>query len=265
MNPSLIHLLGQRFGALLSTLVAICAVLTTVSVLEAAQIKALDPDSAASHATADSLGSLRQAVRHLDQLRGLEALHLLATSTAEKRSYEIALGGQRRAIEASIGRSRAVAGDATDRQFAERVRADLAAYFALQDQIVALSQRALADPARSADARQLLGGASQALFERLRDRLDAWSTHRESPGRESLQAERAQAAILAWAVAALGLVALGLAAMLRWAHGRDAVPVAPKGTESAAPTRVQEIQAVVDAARGASTAGSEAAAATSLE
>ncbi len=261
MKPSLIRILGQRFGALLSTLVAVCAVLTTVSVLEARQIGASTPAAATPGSTSDTLGSLRQAARHLDQLRGLEALHLLATSAAEKRSYEIALGGQRRAIEALIGRSHAVTGDAADRQFGERVRADLAAYLVLQDQLLALSQRALNDAARGADARQLLGGGSQVLFERLRERLDAWWTHRESQGRDGTHAERAQVTILAWAVAVLGCVALVLAATLRWAHGRDTEPVAAKGAAAAEPTRVEQVQALVDAVRG-SPATSVAAVAT---
>lgn len=247
MKPSLIQRLGQRFGTALSMLVALCAVLLTLSALQASELG----QSARQQPPvppSDSMAVLRQAIRHLDQIRGLEALHLLALSPAEKRSYEIALGGQRRAIESLIGHSRAAAGDAPDRQHGERVRADLAAYFALEDQMLALSQRALADQASAAGARELLGGASQVLFERLRERLDAWWTHRESRAREGLLAARAQATALAWAIALIGGAALVLAALLRWAYGRDATPVA--GVTDAEPSRVQQVRALIAAARG---------------
>lgn len=252
MKPSLLQRLGQRFGTALSMLVALCAVLVTLSALEAGELGQPLP-SQPSAPSPDSMASLRQAIRHLDQVRGLEALHLLALSPAEKRSYEIALAGQRRAIESLIGHSRAAAGDSPDRQHGERVRADLAAYFALEDQMLTLSQRALADQGSAAGARELLGGASQVLFERLRERLDAWWTHRELRGREGLLAEKAQATALAWAIALLGAAALVLAALLRWAYGRDATPVAT--VVDAEPSRVQEVRALIAAARGPAASG----------
>lgn len=252
MYSSLIPRLGQRFGTALSMLVALCAVLTTLSVLEARQLgQAVAAGTPAPASAPDAMASLRLAIRHLDQVRGLEALHLLAMSGAEKRSYEIALGGQRRAIEELIGPARIVAGDAADRQHGERVRAELAAYFALEDQLLALSQRALADQASAAGARELLGGTLQVLFERLRERLDAWWTHRETRGRDGVQADAAQATALAWLVGLLGATAFVLAALLRWTHGRSTPAAAVADAE---PSRVQEVCDLVAAARGESTA-----------
>lgn len=247
---SLLQSLGARFGAALSMLVVLCAVLTTVSVLQARQLAVPEASALPAPAAAESQVPLRQAMRHLDQLRGLEALHLLAASGAEKRSYEIVLGGERRALEGLVGQAPASAGDAADRHFASAVRADLAAYLALQEQLIALSQRALADAATAADARQLLGGASQVVFDRLRERLDAWWTHRESRSRDGLNALRAQAELLAWGVALIGALALALAALLRWSHGQDMHVEATTWPGEAQPQRVRQMQALVEAARG---------------
>jgi hypothetical protein len=255
--------LGRHVGAALSLLLALCAILTTVSVLQARQLG--EPVAAARDPVmADAVAPVRQTMRQLDQVRGLEALHLLVKADAEMRSLEAELAAQRRAIDALLAHCQALPSDATDLQFSTGVRADFAHYWTLQDRLLATSRRALSDRAAAAQAQQLLTGASQEAFDRLRDRLDRWWTHREAHARQAAQAQRAQAAQTLWFIALLGALALGVGlALLRSLRaagnaGSELAPAAawkalPPDDEPAAPSRVQEIQALIDAARADNT------------
>lgn len=250
----------RRFGAALSLLLALCAVLTTVSVLQARQLGEPESTAAVAPSRVDTLAPVRQALRRLDETRGLEALHLIVKSDAEKRTLDGELTSQRRAIDNLLAQTPPLAGDSADRQFCAAVRADAAAYWAVQELLLAQSRRMSADPFAAMSVQQLLG-ASQALFDRLRERLDAWWTHRESRERGTVQAQRAQAAKVLWGIALLGALALGAGIALAFKLARkpesEGIAVASAAVDDAAPAapgRVEAFQALVDAARQARTA-----------
>ena len=245
----------RRFGAALSLLLALCTILTTVSVLQARQLGDPEVVVAIAPARVDTLAPVRLALRRLDETRGLEALHLIVKSEAEKRTLEGELSAQRRAIDSLLAQTPPLAGDSADRQFSAAVRADAAAYWAVQDLLLAQSHLTDADPHAAASVRQLLG-ASQALFDRLRERLDAWWTHREARERDAGQTQRAQAAKVLWGIALLGALALaaGIALAFRLvrkaeAEGIAIVPAVFDDVELAPPGRVEAFQALIDAAR----------------
>jgi hypothetical protein len=287
--PVAIHL-GRRVGAAISVLLILCAILTTVSVLQANRLESNDADAAAS--TIDTVAPLRQMLRRIDQVRGLEALHLLVKSAAEQRALEAEIRAQRRAIDAALAQSRVAAGDGVDLALEAAARADFAAYWGLQARLLSLSRRALADPAAATEARQLFDRDSQAIVERLRDQLDRWWSHRERREREALQAQRADAAQALRLVALLGLLALAAGAVLARAlsapmagplpgpppegvkelgsgpsflerQQQDPPPangIAVVEGEAASASRVLEVQALIDAARGRTAAAREGAA-----
>ena len=243
----------RRFGAALALLLALGAVMTTVSVLGARQLGSSEEGAAGRPAQIDTLAPVRQTLRLLDEARGLEALHLVVPSPARKRALEADLAAQRREIDALLAQTPSLAGDTTDRQLGATVRADAAAYWAVQEQLLAQSRRSPDDPHAAESAQQLLG-ASQALFDRLRDHIDAWWTHREARAREAVQALRAQAAQSLWAIALLGLAALGAGIALALRRSPPPASVAAAvadDAEPASPGRVEQFQALIDAVRTA--------------
>lgn len=240
---------GRPVGAAISVLLILCAILTALSALQATRLDAPDAGEAAN--PIDTAAPMRQLLRRLDQVRGLEALHLLVRSSGEQRALESEIAAQRRAIDTALVQCRAAGGDGVDLALDAAVRAGFNAYWRLQDRLLAASRRALADPAAASQARQLFDRDSQAIIDRLRDQLDRWWSHRETRQREALQARSAGAAQVLWLVALLGTLALAIAALLaRWlrppAHAVATIAIAP----AASATRVQEVQALIDAARG---------------
>ncbi len=258
--PLAIHL-GRRVGAAISVLLILCALLTIVSVLQANRLDATADDAGAS--AIDTVAPLRQMLRRIDQLRGLEALHLLVKSATEQRTLEAEIRAQRRAIDAALAQCRVARGDGIDLALEAAARADFAAYWGLQDRLLALSRRALTDPPAATEARQLFDRDSQAIVDRLRDHLDRWWSHRERRERDAVQAQRADAAQALRLVALLGLLALAagvvLARALRPTPAAGAA-IAAVESEAATACRVSEVQALIDAARGRSAPAREGAA-----
>lgn len=243
---------GRPFGAAISVLLIVCAILTAVSAWQANRLDA--PDDGEAMDSTDIAAPMRQMLRRLDQVRGLEALHLLVGSSAEQRALESEIAAQRRAIAATLARCRTAADDGVDLALGAAVRAGFTAYWGLQDRLLAVSRRALADRAAAGEARQLFDRDAQAIVDRLRDQLDRWWSHRETRLREALQARSAGAARALWLVAFLGALTLAIGALLGWwwrkrPNAIAATAMAPAGDQAATASRVQEVQALIDAVR----------------
>ncbi len=244
--------LRRRIGAAISLLLIVCAILTTVSVVQADRWGT--PWSGEATIAADTVAPLRLMLRGLDQVRGLEALHLLVRTAAEQRALEAEIVVQRRAIDTALAQSRIAPGDGADRALGAAVQAGFAAYWEQQGRLIAASRRALTDPAAATEARRFFDRDSQATVDQLRDQLDRWWSHRETRERAVQQAQRADAARVMWLLALLGALALVAAAMLArwlrsWPDAAAAAVMQAAGREGAGASRVHEVQALIDAAR----------------
>lgn len=234
----------RHHGLALALLLVLCTVLATVSVLQAHQLGA-DDDPDRTGEAIDTRAAMRRIVRRLDEMRGLEALHLVVKSDAEKRALESDLDAQRRAIDRLLAATPPLPGDPADRELRAAVRTDTAAYWAAQQQLLALSRQADVDTAGTAAVQQLLR-ASQTRSDRLHERLDAWWTHRETRARDEAAMQRSGVAQLLFAIALLGFAAAGAGfGRMRRAPAHRRAP----RSDTAAPDRVAAFQSLIDAAR----------------
>ena len=159
----------------------------------------------------------------IEQSRGLEALHLLQRTELRKHALALQLRQCRHELDALLARSAELARDPPAAALIVTLRADMAQYTALQDQMLGLSRQALIEPAAAGRAQQVLTGPSQAVFERLHEGLDRWWTLSESHARQqrqSIQLQQAQATTLWQALAIAGAMAAVAALVLQMLGGR---------------------------------------------
>lgn len=203
-----------------------CAALTTVSVQQARQSAGSATTPLSDGGATDLAQPARQAMRLIEQSRGLEALHLLQQTEVRKHALDRQLRQNRHELDALLARSAAQATDASSKAVILVLRADAAEYAALQDQLLGLSRQALSEPAAAARAQQVLTGPSHTVFERLHESLDHWWTLSESQARLqhlSQQLQQTQAAKGWWTLAFASTLAATLALALRFLEGR--IPV----------------------------------------
>lgn len=209
-RPAVWHLL------LLSLLA--CAALTTVSVQQARLSAELAATPQSDSLAVDQAQPARQAMRLIEQSRGLEALHLLQRTEVRKHALDAQLRQNRRELDALLARSAAQTSDASASAVIVLLRADAAEYAALQDQLLGLSRQALTEPAAAGRAQQVLTGPSHAMYERLHESLDRWWTLSESQARMQhwfKQRQDAEAAKGWWALALAAAMAAIVALALR--------------------------------------------------
>lgn len=203
-----------------------CAVLTVVSLQQARHSAWLAALPQADSAAVDLAQPARQAMRLIEQSRGLEALHLLQHTEVRKHALALQLRQYRHELDALLARSaeQAQTRDAPAAALLVALRADTAEYAALQDQMLGLSRQALTEPAAAGRAQQVLTGPSQAVFERLHAGLDRWWTLSESHARQqrqSIQLQQAQATKGWQALAIAGAMAAVAAWVLQTLGGRQ--------------------------------------------
>ena len=226
-SPSSDGLAPSRRGAgrhwLLWLCLLACTALTAVSLQQARHSAELAAAPQIDSAAVDLAQPARQAMGLIEQSRGLEALHLLQRTELRKHALALQLRQCRHELDALLARSAELARDAPAAALIVTLRADMAEYTALQDQMLGLSRQALIEPAAAGRAQQVLTGPSQAVFERLHEGLDRWWTLSESHARQqrqSIQLQQAQATTLWQALAIAGAMAAVAALVLQMLGGR---------------------------------------------
>lgn len=168
---------SQRLLTALLGLLALVGVLTGVSLHRASQL-----DEALSRLDDSAWPSVR-AVHGLallvDEARGMEALHLLLDSEAERREVETRLARQRSRIAERLAAQASRTSDAAERRHLAEVNGAAAAWWGVQDRVLAASRAAPADAVQAQRARTLMTGESQAAYRQLLDALEAWWQHHD--------------------------------------------------------------------------------------
>ena len=251
-SPSSLGLAPSRRAAgrhwLLWLCLLACAVLTAVSLQQARHSAELAALPRVDSVAVDLAQPARQAMRLIDQSRGLEALHLLQHTEVRKHALALQLRQYRHELDALLARSaeQAQTRDAPAAALIVALRADTAEYAALQDQMLGLSRQALTEPAAAGRAQQVLTGPSQAVFERLHAGLDRWWTLSESHARQqrqSNQQQQAQATIGWQALAIAGAMAAVAAWVLQTLGGRQPTRQVRERSEAMASPESQALSA----------------------
>ncbi|MES2719007.1 MAG: hypothetical protein V4795_24825 [Pseudomonadota bacterium] len=246
---------GARLRQLLVLLLLALGLLAGVSVSQTHELEARAVQ--ADVVVLPALKRVHELARHVDEQRGMAALHL--TLQAEPARAE--LEGRLQAGRLQIERRMAVFGqrlsDDTDRQHHRSVAASLVAFWGAQDRLLAASRRAPGDADAARQARALLTGEAQQAFHRLRADIDAWWSYTEQAAAQQAQLVRAAAHLVAqtvWALAALLALALAMAWALLQAPQRSTLALAPPAPGAvlggqAAQAHLQALNDAVAAAR----------------
>ncbi len=243
---------GARLRQLLVLLLLALGLLAGMSVSQSrdAEAQAITTELAALPA----LRQVRELAARVDEQRGMAALHLTLQNAAERRALEGRLQASRSQVERHMAAiAPRLQGDAERRHHAA-VQASLAAFWAVQDRLLAASRQAAQDPAAAQQARALLAGESQVAFGRLRADIEAWWAEIEQAASRAAATARAsaqQAATLVWALAVLAALSLAVAwALLRLPLRPQPPPPAPDALASdAAREHLLALNAAVAAAR----------------
>ncbi len=244
---------GARLRQLLVLLLLALGLLAGVSVSQTHELEA--QAVRADVVVLPALKRVHELARHVDEQRGMAALHL--TLQAEPARAE--LEGRLQAGRLQIERRMAVFGqrlaDDTDRQHHRSVAASLVVFWDAQDRLLAASRRAAGDADAARQARALLTGEAQQAFHRLRADIDAWWSYTEQAAAQQAQLVRAAAHLVAqtvWALAALLALALAMAWALLQAPQRSSLAQPAPGAVlggQAAQAHLQALNAAVAAAR----------------
>ena len=160
---------------------------------------------------------LHELSAHVDELRGLLALHLMLGGSAEAGALEQQMQQRREAVSRRLAGFGPGVTDATERRHFEDASASLAQFVAAHDRLLALSRQGQRDPAAATAARQLLTGPAQLAYQRLSADLAAWSAYVEQRTDQAQRQARAGLAAGPWLLAAQAgvvLAAMLLAALL---------------------------------------------------
>ena len=232
--PTLLTLLtlpiGPRLAGALALLLLLMGLGTALSSRQSeAQLQTL---ALLEQTALPSARLLHELSGHVDELRGLLALHLMLGGTAEATALAQQMQLRRQAIELRLAAFVSRLVDTTERAHFESVSASLAVFLAEQDQLLAITRRGTQDVAIAADARAQLTGPSQRASPRLSADLAAWSAYVEQRTDQASRQARMLGAGLPLQLALLAAAMLAVAALLAgaaWAGARQPGARQPAG------------------------------------
>lgn len=209
MKPPPHRLPGQRLGgALALLLIVLLALSTALSLTRSRQL-----DQQLSDFELGALPTLRLLhglASGVEELRGMAALHLLLSGTAEITALEAQMQDRRQQLGLRLVACASRLKDGSDHQHFDAVQASLARFWVEQDRLAALSRQAAADPVAAAAARALLAGPALQAFQQLAADIEAWGRDAETQANQQAQQAHTDATSTAWQL--LGLVAVALLA-----------------------------------------------------
>ena len=229
---------AQRLGGALALLILLLGLGVGVALARAYRVHT--DIEFLEETTLPSVKLVYELTVQVDDLRGLSALHLLLSGSAEIVALEARLQTQRQRLAQRLVACEKQLKTAAERQHFDAVKTHLVVFWAEHDKLLAVSRRASRDPAAAAQARALLAGASQQAFLQLGAALQAWWAYTEQQAVVATRQAHADARTsLGWLVGlAVGLVLAGLAALANLGIRRpDRSPTAP-GQPSALATAV---------------------------
>ncbi|RTL19588.1 MAG: HAMP domain-containing protein [Burkholderiales bacterium] len=162
-------------------------------------------------------------------LPSLRVLHRLDQAVSDSRRFESQLNmtdnaGRKDLLE-RLDKARSAAkeqlkayesliADAQDGAFLTKAKEQTAAYFALQDKVLAASQAAAQDPSKLAEVGAIMFGESRATFNALRDTLSKWWDYNDKLAADTTEsASRAyERVLMVFVLVAIAALALGLLA-----------------------------------------------------
>ena len=207
---------GPRLGAMLALWLLLMGLATALSSRQSqAQLQTL---AQLEQTALPSTRLLHELIGHVDELRGLLALHLMLGGTAEAATLEQQMRLRHQAILRRLAGFGPGLVDVTERRHVEAVSASLSLFMAEQDKLLAITRRSGQDEASAAAARTLLAGPSQLAYQRLSADLAAWSAYVEQRTDQTSRQARAlgaglplQLALLAAAMLAAAMLAAAAA------------------------------------------------------
>lgn len=204
--------INQRLGAALALFLLLTGLGTALSSRQSQD----QQQTLALLAQADlpSARLLHELSGHVDELRGMLALHLMLGGTAEAATMAQQMRLRRLAIEQRLAAVGPRLVDATERTHFEAVSASLRVFMAEQDKLLAITRRGTQDAATAAAARNLLTGASQLAYQRLSADIAAWSAYVEQRTDQTSRQARVLGAGLPLQLALLAAAMLAGAAVL---------------------------------------------------
>ena len=232
---------SQRLGGALALLILLLGLGVGVALARAYRV--YTDIEFLEETTLPSVKLVYELTVQVDDLRGLSALHLMLSGSAEILALEARLQTQRQRLAQRLVACEKQLKTAAERQHFDAVKTHLVVFWTEHDKLLAVSRRASRDPAAAAQARALLAGASQQAFLQLGAALQAWWAHAEQQAVVATRQAHADARTsLGWLVGlAVGLVLAGLAALANLArlgiHRPGRSPAAP-GQPSALATAV---------------------------
>ena len=239
---------ATRLRQLLVLLLLALGLLAGVSVSQSRDVEVLTHTTEA--VVVPALVQVHDLANRVDEQRGMVALLLTLQADAERAAVEGRLQASRRLVERRMAAyGRRLEGD-TERQHLATVQASLAAFWAMQDELLDLSRRAAQDAAVAQQARALLSGPAQQAFERLRADLEAWWASTERAAGEASAAAQAAAhltAVLVWVQAIVVAMALAVAWVLLRLPLRPLQPPPPSADLQDNVAARQHLQALIDA------------------
>jgi hypothetical protein len=223
--------LAQRLGAVIALLLLLLGFSTTLSLT---RIQRLDQQVKLFELnTVPSVRLLHDMSAGVEDLRGMAALHLLLSGTAEVAALEAQMLGQRQRLDARLAACAQRLKSEADQRHHATVRRSVARFWVEQDRLLLLSRQAAADPVAAAAARLLLTGPAQQAYRQLGDDLEAWWLELEQRAERAAHRAHADAAnmlVLLWGLAAVGAaaaLAAGLAVLRGAARPLAVAKLAP--------------------------------------
>lgn len=236
MKPLLLlRLPGQRLAGALALLLMVLLALSTA--LSLSRTRNLDQQlSGFELGTLPMVRLLHGLGAGVEELRGMAALHLMLSGTAEMLALEAQIGHRREQLGLRLAACASRLKGGADQQHYSAVQASMARFWVEQDRLAALSRQASADPVAAAAARALLVGTALQAFEQLGADIEAWWLEVEAEAQQQALQARADAASTVWQL--LGLVALALLVAVGGVARLQAVgcaPIPPNSVTAAAP------------------------------
>ena len=203
---------GQRLGGAFALVLALLVLITAGSVWQARQ--QLQSMAEFDDHTLPAVKLVHLFSQRVDNVRGLEALHVLLDNDAEARALAQQVARERQQANQQLAAYEKWITDATDRRNYDTVKTSLVAYWAAQDVLFDIARTIPGDPTAAERARQQLNGGSQQAFKTLTLAIDAWWTYNEKRSADQATQVRHDArTALAWLSGLATLaIALGVAA-----------------------------------------------------
>ena len=203
---------GQRLGGAFALVLALLVLITAGSVWQARQ--QLQSMAEFDDHTLPAVKLVHLFSQRVDNVRGLEALHVLLDNDSEARALAQQVARERQQANQQLAAYEKWITDATDRRNYDTVKTSLVAYWAAQDVLFDIARTIPGDPTAAERARQQLNGGSQQAFKTLTLAIDAWWTYNEKRSADQATQVRHDArTALAWLSGLATLaIALGVAA-----------------------------------------------------